>query len=63
MAVAARAVAGADQVLAAAGDFLAGDPIRHNLIVTLLRARAARPEPARYWVVEVDGDVAGVVFQ
>lgn len=63
MAVAARAVAGADQVLAVAGDFLAGDPIRHNLILTLLRARAARPEPARYWVVDVDGAVAGVVFQ
>ena len=50
-------------VLDRAGGFLASDPIRHNLMLTLLRTRVAHPEPGRYWVVEQGGRVAGVVFQ
>ena len=49
--------------LAAAGPHLATDPIRHNLVLTLLQSRAAHPEPGRYWVVR-DGDrPAGLVLQ
>jgi len=49
--------------LVAAGPHLATDPIRHNLVLTLLQSRAAHPEPGRYWVVR-DGDgPAGVVLQ
>lgn len=52
-----------DRVLEAAGAFLASDPIRHNVIMTLLRNRVADPGPGRYWIVYVDDDPAGVVFQ
>jgi predicted GNAT family acetyltransferase len=51
------------QVLDDAGSFLATDPVRHNLILTLLQARVANPEAGRYWVVEIDGDVVGVAVQ
>jgi predicted GNAT family acetyltransferase len=50
-------------VLERAGAFLGRDPVRHNVILTLLHARVAMPEPGRYWVVDVDGHTAGVVFQ
>ena len=50
-------------VLEEAGPFLELDPVRHNLILTLLHARASHPEPGRYWIVRVDGAVTGVVFQ
>ncbi len=42
---------------------LAAEPVRHNLILSLLNERAARPEPGRYWVAAAGGRVAGVVFQ
>lgn len=51
------------RVLREAGAFLTSDPVRHNVILTLLRARVAHPEPGRYWVIDVDGEIAGVVFQ
>lgn len=52
-----------ERVLSEAGAFLASDPVGHNLILTLLHARVAYPEPGRYWVAR-DGDaVVGVVFQ
>jgi predicted GNAT family acetyltransferase len=50
-------------VLDVAGAFLRSDPVRHNLILTLLETRVAWPEPGRYWIVAVDGVPAGVVFQ
>ena len=50
-------------VLEDAGRFLELDPVRHNVILTLLHARASHPEPGRYWIVRVDGGVTGVVFQ
>ncbi len=53
----------ARDVLDVAGGLLGRDPVLHNVILTLLHARAASPEPGRYWIVELDGAVAGVVFQ
>jgi len=58
-----RATEDPAKVLEDARRFLEHDPVRHNLILTLLHARVASPEPGRYWVVEVDGVVAGVAFQ
>lgn len=50
-------------VLDVAGPYLASRPVEHNLILTLLRARAAAPEPGRYWVATTDeGQVMGVAF-
>lgn len=49
-------------VLNRAGRFLTSDPVRHNVILTLLHGRAQHPEPGRYWVVQPE-DPAGVVFQ
>jgi len=53
----------ASSVLDRAGAFLEGDPVRHNVILTLLQARAASREPGRYWIASDDGHVCGVVFQ
>lgn len=51
------------RVLAEAKEFLAWDPVLHNLVLTLLHARVAYPEPGRYWLAK-DGDrVVGVLFQ
>jgi hypothetical protein len=46
-----------------AGEFLASDPVQHNLILTLLNVRVAYPEPGRYWVAREGGTVVGVAFQ
>jgi predicted GNAT family acetyltransferase len=46
-----------------AGEFLASDPVQHNLILTLLNTRVAYPEPGRYWVARDGGAVLGVAFQ
>ncbi len=51
------------RALETTGRFLAGDPVRHNLILTLLHRGVAHPEPARYWTVLLDGQPAGFVFQ
>jgi predicted GNAT family acetyltransferase len=52
-----------DHVLEDAGPFLQSDPVRHNVILTLLEIRAAYPEPGNYWIVRLDGDVCGVGLQ
>ncbi len=52
-----------ENVLERAGSFLESDPVRHNVILTLLEARVAQPEPGRYWVAQVDGRVSGVALQ
>ena len=49
--------------LARAGDFLVTDPVRHNVILTLLHGRVARAVAGRYLVVSAAGHVAGVAFQ
>jgi hypothetical protein len=46
-----------------AGEFLAADPVPHNLILTLLNARVAYPEPGRYWLVRENSAVVGMAFQ
>lgn len=51
------------RVLREARAFLASEPVLHNVILTLLEARAAYPEPGRYWLATDDGAAAGVVFQ
>src|SRR5215218_2773447 len=50
-------------VLHEAGTFLASDPVRHNLILTLLYTRVAYPEPGRYWVSRDSDAVVGVALQ
>ena len=50
-------------VLAEARFFLAADPVRNNLILTLLSDRVAHPEPGRYRMVRDNGLVVGVAFQ
>jgi|ERR1700722_7510909 hypothetical protein len=50
-------------VLSKAGEFLASQSVLHNLILSLLHARAAQPEPGRYWVAMERDRVVGVVLQ
>jgi uncharacterized protein len=52
-----------ESVLECAGSFLESEPVRHNVILTLLETRVAHPEPGRYWVAQVDGRVGGVALQ
>jgi predicted GNAT family acetyltransferase len=51
------------QVLSEARPFLASEPVLHNLILTILHARVAHPEPGRYWVAIENGAVIGLLFQ
>ena len=46
-----------------ARSFLAQEPVRNNLILSLLQSRVARPEPGRYWLAKRNEDVVGVVLQ
>jgi ribosomal protein S18 acetylase RimI-like enzyme len=50
-------------VLETAGEFLASQPVLHNLVLTILHARVAHPEPGRYWLAKEGGKVVGVVLQ
>jgi hypothetical protein len=50
-------------VMTMAQDFLLSQPVLNNLILSLLEARIARPEPGRYWLASRNGAIAGVVFQ
>lgn len=50
-------------VLSSAGEFLAAQPVLHNLILTLLEIRVAQREPGRYWVATEGGKTVGVVLQ
>ena len=63
MAPVVRLISSPGQVLEDAGAFLQSDPVLHNLIFTLLHGRVASPEPGRYWIVHVEDEVVGVVFQ
>lgn len=51
------------EALATAASFLELQPVRHNLLLTLLQQRAAQPEPGRYWVVESGGEAVGFALQ
>jgi hypothetical protein len=46
-----------------AGGFLESRPAEHNLILTMLHARAESNDVGRYWVVWEESDPVGVVFQ
>jgi hypothetical protein len=50
-------------VAQAARAFLESRPVEHNLILSLLRDRVARPEPGRYWWITENGLVRGVALQ
>ena len=50
-------------ITAMAQDFLLSQPVLNNLILSLLEARIARPEPGRYWLASRNGAIVGVVFQ
>lgn len=58
-----RATDDPELVLREAQTFLETDPVRHNVILSLLHARVAVPEAGRYWMVDIDGRAVGVVFQ
>ncbi len=58
-----RATDDPGRILAEAGAFLHSDPVRHNLILSLLHARVANPVPGRYWSVVEGDEVVGVMFQ
>ncbi|MDQ3641427.1 MAG: hypothetical protein M3450_08185 [Actinomycetota bacterium] len=49
--------------LEAAHEHLVSQPVVHNLVLSLLQARAAHFEPGRYWVAAQHGRSRGVVFQ
>jgi hypothetical protein len=42
--------------------FLVRDPVRHNVVLTVLSDRARHPQPGRYWLA-TDRTAAGVVLQ
>jgi predicted GNAT family acetyltransferase len=50
-------------VMDQARGFLEAEPVHHNLVLTLLHQRLAKPEPGRYVWVEDGGEVVGVLFQ
>lgn len=52
-----------EEVREVAGEFLRQDPIRHNVVLTILEARIAHPIPGRYWVAHDGGLVGGVALQ
>ena len=50
-------------VLNRAGLFLSSQPVLHNLVLSLLHARAAQGDPGRYWMAIQGEDVVGVALQ
>jgi hypothetical protein len=46
-----------------AGEFLAAQPVLHNLILSILHARLLHSEPGRYWLAIEQEKVVGVVLQ
>ncbi len=50
-------------ILNEAGEFLASQPVLHNLILTILHARVAHHEPGRYWMAREQDKTVGVVLQ
>lgn len=53
----------ASEILEATGPFLVSDPVRHNVVLTVLQERAHHPEPGHYWWVTQDDRVVGVALQ
>ena len=50
-------------VLSRAGGFLSSQPVFHNLVLSILHARAAQGDPGRYWMAIQRDDTVGVVVQ
>ncbi len=46
-----------------ANEYLVGDPVELNVIWSILEQRADSGMPGRYWLVESDGRVAGIVLE
>lgn len=51
------------ETLHLAGDFLRGEPVLHNVLLTLLMARVDTAEAGRYWIVREGDAVVGVMLQ
>jgi len=49
--------------LAVAEEFLLSRAVLHNLVLTIVDTRLARPEPGRYWVAFRDSQVVGLALQ
>ena len=50
-------------VLEKADEFLSSEPVLHNLILSILQARAALGEPGRYWIAFHGEKAVGLVLQ
>jgi uncharacterized protein len=50
-------------VLSRAGVFLASQAVLHNLVLSILHARAAQGDPGRYWLALRQDKIVGVVIQ
>jgi predicted GNAT family acetyltransferase len=50
-------------VLAVAGEFLDAEPVRHNLVATLLHRCVATGSEGRYWTAHDGERVVGITFQ
>ena len=50
-------------VLKRADKFLSSEPVLHNLILSILHARAAHCDPGRYWIALHGEETIGVVVQ
>ncbi len=51
------------EVLAEARDFLCGEPVKNNVMLTLLHQLIKRPAPSRHWILRTGETVCGVAFQ
>ena len=64
MTVDVRSSDDAEVALDGVGAFLRTEPVRNNLVLSLLTQRVDRPEDGRYWwAVDGGGEVVGFVFQ
>jgi GNAT superfamily N-acetyltransferase len=58
-----EALSDAAAALERGGDLLAADPIGLNVIWSILRQRADSGSPGRYWLLELEGRIAGIVLE
>jgi len=49
--------------IARAGEYLASDPVRLNVIWSVMKQGADGGFPGRFWLLETDRDVAGIVME
>src|SRR5919202_5579895 len=53
----------APDVMALAESFLVTRPAEHNLVLTILHQRCARPVPGQYWAILRSGEVVGLALR